>query len=127
MGDGRSSFLEGQRLLIAEDEAIIAMLLADVIERLGGVVVGTVKTCAEVITALETSNIDAVILDVHLRGGTSEAVVVAAQERAVPILVCTGSDTQTLPAAFRALPVLKKPWQSEDVDASLNRLFAAAA
>ena len=127
MGDNRTTVVQGQRILIAEDEAIIAMLLENVIERLGGEVIGTARTCAEVLAALETAQMDAIILDVHLKGGTSETVVIAAQKRAVPVLVCTGSDALSLPSAFLNLPILKKPWHSEDVDAALNQLFSAPA
>lgn len=126
MRDGGIQILSRQRFLIAEDEAIIAMLLEDVVERLGGNIVSTAKSCSEALAALETVTLDAIILDVHLKGGTSETVVAAAIEKGVPVLVCTGSDPQTLSPAFRNLLVLKKPWQSEDVEMALVQLFSAA-
>ena len=119
--------LNGQRFLIAEDEAITSMLLEDVIERLGGKIIGKAIACGEALAALKTADIDAIILDVHLKGGTSEDVVAAATDKNVPILVCTGSDGQALPPAFRNFPILKKPWQSEDVEVALAQLFSTAA
>lgn len=127
MADTSPSILNGQRFLIAEDEAIIAMLLEDVIVRLGGKIAGTAKACGEALETLNTADLDAIILDVHLKGGTSEDVVVAATAKNVPVLVCTGTDAQALPTAFRNLPILKKPWQSEDVEVALAKLFRAAA
>jgi CheY-like chemotaxis protein len=127
MADNNPSTLKGRRFLVAEDEAIIAMLLEDMIEQLGGEIVGTAKACDEALAALESSNLDAIILDVHLKGGTSEDVVAAAAGKSVPVLVCTGSDAQALPPAFRDLPILQKPWQSEDVEIALNQLFNVPA
>ena len=118
--------LNRQRFLIAEDEVIIAMLLEDMIEQRGGMVVATAKSCDEVFEALGTHAIDAIILDVHLNGGTSEDVVAIAKLKDVQILVCTGSDPATLPPVLRNLPVLQKPWQTEDVDQALVQLFVAA-
>lgn len=118
--------LNGQRFLIAEDEVIIAMLLEEMVERCGGTVVATANSCDEVFKALESHAIDAIILDVHLTGGTSEDVVAIAKAKDVLILVCTGSDPKTLPPSFGNLPVLQKPWQSEDIDHALAQLFAEA-
>ena len=126
MTDDIPSILSGRRILIAEDEAITAMLLEDVIEQLGGKIIGTTKACNEALAALEASDFDAIILDVHLKGGTSEEVVAAAADKNVPVLVCTGSDAQALPPAFRNLPILKKPWLSEDVEIALVQLFNVA-
>lgn len=115
--------LNGQRFLIAEDEVLIAMLLDDVVTRLGGVVAATARVCDSALAAVEAGGIDAVILDVHLHGGTSETVLAAAMARNVPVLVCTGSDTDALPSAFRNLPLLKKPWQDEEAESALEQLF----
>ena len=110
----------------AEDEAIIAMLLEDIIDRCGGTVVAMAKSCAEVFEALGMHAINAIILDVHLQGGSSEEVVAVAADKNIAVLVCTGSAPHTLSPAFRNLPVLKKPWQGDDVDRALAQLFAEA-
>lgn len=126
MADRTEQILDGQRFLIAEDEGTIAMLIEDVIERCGGTVVATVKPCDEAAYALITHELDAIILDVHLQGGTSENIVAMANSKNIPVLVCTGSDPKSLPPAFRNLPVLRKPWQSKDVDRALAQLFAVS-
>lgn len=124
MAGGTPQALAGQRILIAEDEAIIAMFLEDVIERLGGDIVGSAKHCDEALTLLEAGSVEAILLDLHLEGGTSKSVIVAATAKHVPVLVCTGSDVQALPTAFRNLPLLKKPWQSGDVEVHSSSFFA---
>lgn len=126
MGNRTTQILAGQQFLVAEDEAIIAMLLEDIIDRCGGTVVATAKSCAEVFEALGMHAINAIILDVHLQGGSSEEVVAVAADKNIAVLVCTGSAPHTLSPAFRNLPVLKKPWQGDDVDRALAQLFAEA-
>ena len=123
---GTTQTLTGQRFLVAEDEAVIALLLEDVIERCGGTVVATAESCAEVLEVLSAHAIDAIILDVHLQGGTSEEVVAVAAHKNIAVLVCTGSPPHTLSPAFRNLPVLKKPWQGDEFDRALAQLFAEA-
>lgn len=126
MVDRPKQILTGQRFLIAEDEAIIAMLLEDVVEQCGGTVLAIARSCDEVFKALGDHEFDAIILDVHLQGGTSEDVVTIARGKNVRVLVCTGSDPEALSPAFRNLPLLRKPWHSPDVDRALAQLFAAA-
>ena len=113
--------------MIAEDEEIIAMLLEDEIERCGGAVFATANASDRAFEALDAHEVDAIILDVHLEGGTSEGVVAIARARNIPVLVCTGSDAQALPPAFRNLPVLRKPWRIEDFEQALARLFSVVA
>lgn len=126
MADSVTQILNGQRFLIAEDETLIAMMLEDVVEQSGGTVAATARSCDEVFEALGEHTIDAIILDVHLQGGTSEDVVTISSDKNIPVLVCTGSNPKSLSPAFRNLPVLKKPWQSQDVDRALAQLFAVS-
>lgn len=126
MAQRTEQVIDGQRFLIAEDEGLIAMLLEDVIERRGGTVVATARSCDEVFAALGVHSLDAIILDVHLQGGTSEDVVAIASEKNIPVLLCTGSDPKTLPPIFFGLPILKKPWRDADAHLALAHLLAAA-
>ena len=126
MAHNSRPILSGQRFLVAEDETIIAMLINDVIEWCGGTVVATATSCSEVIVALGMHALDVIILDVHLRGGSSEAIVAVAQSNNVAVLVCTGSDPKTLPLAFRNLPVLNKPCQRDDLVQAMAKLIAMA-
>lgn len=127
MADGDAKILHGRCFLIAEDEAIIAMLLEDVIEQRGGAVLATANACDEAMEALDAHEVDAIILDVHLKGGTSEDVVSVARAKNIPVLVCTGSEAQALSPPFRNLPVLRKPWRSEDLEQALAKLFSVVA
>lgn len=122
MEDCTTQSLIGQRFLIAEDEALIAMLLEDVIERCGGMIVATVDSCEKACKVLSELAPDAIILDVHLQGGTSEDVIAIAKTQNIPVLICTGSDPESLPAIFRNMPILMKPWNSEDAEQAFAQL-----
>ena len=119
--------LHGMPILIAEDDAIICMMLEDVVEQLGGVVVGTAVSCADAIRILDGELVRLIILDVHLQGGTSEAVVDAAVARGVPILVSSGSDAQGLPPKFRGLPLLSKPWTVREATQAVGLCLGGTA
>jgi hypothetical protein len=69
-GEGNLS-LRGRRILIVEDESLIAMLIGDAVEEAGGEVVGPCYTVAECMKAAQVEEIDAAVLDVDLAGRTS--------------------------------------------------------
>lgn len=118
MGSSEKS-LDGRSVLIAEDEAMIAMLMEDVVEQLGGHVVGVVASSSDALRAIANGPISVIVLDVHLNGGTSEAILAAADSNGIPVLVSSGSDPSNLPAIFRNRPVLPKPWTMEEAHMAL--------
>ena len=75
------SKLAGRRILIVEDEALVAMLVEDALLDAGAEVIGPVATVAEALSLLDTASPDAAVLDLNLAGETSTPVadVLAAQ------------------------------------------------
>ncbi len=115
--------LDGRTILIAEDEAMIAMWAESIVEELGGRVSCVAPTCEAALAALDAGRIDLVLLDVNLSGGTSERVVDAAAELGIPVLVSSGSGQFALPPKFQNLPLLSKPWNSGDLIRALALAF----
>lgn len=102
--------LRGCRLLVVEDEYLLADELATELEDAGAVVIGPAGDLAAA-TALirREQRIDAAILDVNLGG---EMVFPAADlliERGIPIILTTGYDISALPARFGGVPLCEKP------------------
>lgn len=126
MESGDTFSLGGRAVLIAEDEMMIAMLAEDVIEELGGRVVGVAATCDAALAMLANGDPALVLLDVNLDGGTSERVVGAAAARGIPVLVSSGSDANALPPEFRGLPMLGKPWGFGEMRQALAALLPSA-
>lgn len=117
--------LNGQLVLIAEDELMIGLLARDAVERLGGRCAPVVKTCEEALRALATDLPDLIILDLNLRGGTSERVLDAALVNGIPVVVSSGTTRESLPRKFQELPRLEKPWQLHDMETVLKLAVAA--
>jgi len=84
--------LSGRRVLIVEDESLIAMLAEDFLIELGVTVVGPATTIDGAIAMIETQEIDAAVLDLNIRGERSDRVADALRLRGIPIVCATGMD-----------------------------------
>lgn len=124
--------LHGRHVLIVEDETLIAMELADIVEGSAGRVIGPFRTNKNALAVLEPealarTRIDAAILDLNLADGeatpTAERLVAAG----VPVLICTAG---TLPRAMRQIevdwPIHRKPIQAARLVAALSDLCRVA-
>lgn len=103
--------LEGLRILVAEDEGLIALELETVLQGFGCEVVGPVSRVNDVLREAERQKLDGALLDVNLRNEQVFAVLPRLVELKLKIVITSGYDDATLfPAAFRALPRLAKPF-----------------
>ncbi|WP_336486107.1 response regulator [Methylobacterium nigriterrae] len=119
--------LTGRRILIVEDETLIAMELMDIVEGANGQVVGPVRTNRDAIRLIERGPIDAALLDLNLADGDATPAAERLAAARVPILICTAG---MLPRAMRAmwpdLPVERKPVNPHRLTSVLAELCAAA-
>ncbi len=109
--------LKDIRVLLVEDEALVAMLVEDMLADEGCVVVATAARLDEALahaknTALE---FDVAILDLNLAGESTFAVASALQARGVPFAFATGYGAGGLPEEWRARPTLQKPFTAGDI------------
>ncbi|GAA0315675.1 response regulator [Sphingomonas oligophenolica] len=114
------------RILIVEDEPLIAMMLEDFIEMLGKQMAGTADTAdtvADALALVEAGGIDAAILDVNLRGGEkSWPIAEALAARGVPFVLATGGSHDSIVEAYRGRPTLPKPFTMDAVAKVLESL-----
>ena len=114
------------RIMIVEDELLVAMNLEDMLEGFGFEVVGPYPTLAEAREALEADDLDAAVLDVNVRG---ELVFPLAEDlvaRAVPVVFCTGyAETGRFPPGLAGLPRVAKPYTPEGLRSALDIVLAA--
>ncbi|MBC7985691.1 MAG: response regulator [Sphingomonadaceae bacterium] len=82
--------LEGKRILVVEDEPLIAMMVEDMLHDFGAIVIGPAASVAEALALIEEAVLDAALLDVNLRGERSDAVADALEARGVPFALATG-------------------------------------
>lgn len=113
--------LKGLRLLVVEDEALVAMLIEDILLDLDCVVVGPVGTVAQALALLRQEEIDGALLDVNLGGGErSYPIADALVARNVPFIFVTGYGEAGVDGRYAPATVLQKPFDPR----SLERVVA---
>lgn len=118
------SGLRGRRVLVVEDEAIVALLLEDMLEDIGCALVDSAASIEEALRVAEKTDAEAAILDVNLGGREIFPVAERLQARGIPLIFATGYGAAGLPERWRAMPVLGKPFVLDDLQAALVAAFA---
>ena len=122
------SAFRGCRVLVLEDEYLIAEEIAAELEQAGAETIGPVARIHEALDLVRGSGrIDAALLDVNLGSEAAWPVVDALLARHVPLLLATGYDASAIPAAYAALPRCEKPISGRDILRALARLLAPTA
>jgi DNA-binding response OmpR family regulator len=115
--------LEGMRILVVEDEFLVAALLQDVLESAGCTVSGPVARVAEALDTVEHEDHDAAVLDVNLGGERIDPVADALSRRRIPFMFVTGYGTAALPGEYAERPRLCKPFRMADLLGTLSGLL----
>jgi CheY-like chemotaxis protein len=115
--------LEDKRILVLEDEPLVAMLLEEILLDLGCVVVGPAYSLAEGLRLAQSEALDAALLDVNLNGDMSDGVAELLRERGIPYALATGYGSSAELNAAPGVPMLQKPYPAEKVEAVLLQLF----
>ncbi len=104
--------LAGVRMLLVEDEMMVAMMLEDHLESLGCVVVATATSVSTGLAAVEQQALalDAALLDVNLGGEKVYPVAERLAERGIPFIFSTAYEPSSIVADFAQRPVLSKPY-----------------
>jgi CheY-like chemotaxis protein len=111
MVTGAATF-EGRRILIVEDDYIIAQVLVDLFETAGAQVIGPAGRIDEAIALIEgdRQQIDAAVLDINLHGKKSYPVADALAARSVKFVFATGYDSGVIEDKYRGYPRCEKPF-----------------
>ena len=115
--------IAGKRVLIVEDEFLVAAMLEDELADHGAIVIGPAASLNEAGRLVAAGGFDAVVLDWNLDGESSEPLGRALLGAGVPFVISTGYGT--VPPAFAECPVLAKPYDPAALVALLGRLLAA--
>jgi DNA-binding response OmpR family regulator len=97
------------RVLIVEDDPIIALDLAEQLVEEGFVAVGPASNVRQGLELLATEGCDVAVLDVNLGAETSEAVALELMRRAIPFVRLSGYSSDQHPQVFNIAPLLVKP------------------
>jgi CheY-like chemotaxis protein len=110
------------RVLLVEDEMLVAMNIEDMLLDLGHEVAGLAGRLLPALALARETEFDAAMLDVNLAGETSFAVADILIERGIPFLFATGYGLQGIEENYRGHPVLQKPFRTADLGAALMAL-----
>ncbi len=118
---------DGRRVLVAEDDILIAMLLEDMLRELGFSVIGPAHTLDQafaLVDANQNAAVDAAILDVNLGGASVFPLADSLRRRGAPIIFATGYGEDSLREADAGAPVLVKPYHAQQLASALSALLA---
>ena len=108
------------RILVVEDEWLIADLVEAELRDAGFEVVGPASNARMALALVDHEQFDAAVLDVSLGGGYSFVVAEALAERGIPFFFTTGYVNADLPSAFRNYQVLTKPFRAGSLAAHVK-------
>jgi len=115
----------GRRVLLVEDNAVVAMELAATLADMGYEVVGPAATVEDGLRLAEQGGADLALLDMDLRGRSAAPVAEALSARGVPFAFCTGfGDLCDSDGRWAGVPVVRKPAGAADVAAALDVMAA---
>jgi CheY-like chemotaxis protein len=111
----------GRRVLLVEDEAMIAMLVEDMLEDLGHELVTVATRLEEAVAAAGSGSVDLAILDLNLGGVLTYPVADALAVRGIPFIFATGYGNAGLAEAYSAWPTLQKPFTTEALGQAIRQ------
>ncbi|HUC70896.1 MAG TPA: response regulator [Stellaceae bacterium] len=119
--------LRGLKVLIVEDEYLIASLIEQMLEAAGCVISGSIPRVAEAIEAARETECDVALLDVNLVGKQVYQVAEQLAERGIPFLFLSGYAQDVLPSGFAERPWLRKPFKRSELYQALSNLIEQRA
>jgi CheY-like chemotaxis protein len=117
-----SESLSGQRILVVEDDMLIAVFLEETLRDLGCVVVGPVSKLERALQLATDEVLDAAILDVTIRGGHVFSAAERLRDRGIPFALATGYGDWALPDSMQGQPRLTKPFTSKELEKQVKVL-----
>jgi len=115
--------LHGKRILVVEDEPLIAMDIGASLADAGCEVVGPAASVESAKELIAAGGFDAAVLDANLGGHPADEVAAALTRLNIPFIFLTGYGREGLPEAFRQGPVISKPFMPDHALAVLARLL----
>ncbi len=101
--------LSGARVLVVEDEYLLALDAEQMLVDAGAQVVGPAPSCSQALALVNEAAIDAAVVDVNLGGEMAFPVIDALLARGVPVVLTTGYDASLLAARYPDVPRCEKP------------------
>ena len=118
--------LQGHRVLVIEDEPLVAMDVVAQLESAGAVVVGSAGNVADALAIIETAQMESALLDANLNGDAVDLIADALSRRRIPFVFVTGYGRADLPKAYSTVPILGKPYNQDQLLTAVRSLFVVS-
>jgi DNA-binding NtrC family response regulator len=115
------SRLAGKRILLVEDEFLIADLTASILEEFSAHVVGPAYDLAQGLKLAESDDLDGAVLDINLGRDRSDAIAELLDRRGVPYVFVTGY--AGLAAYANSAPMIEKPLDAQRLRSALEQVL----
>jgi DNA-binding response OmpR family regulator len=116
----------GGSVFLVEDEVMIRMMVADMLEELGFSIAAEAGEINEAIRLAQCTEFDLAILDVNVNGKMISPVADLLTARNRPFIFATGYGSSGLPAEYRDRPALQKPFQIETLAKTIHMALRSA-
>jgi CheY-like chemotaxis protein len=117
------AMLQGCRILVVEDEYMIADEICDGLADAGATVVGPAATREDAVGLIESGPvIDCALLDLNLRGEPAYPIADLLMQRGTPFVFTTGYDLSSIPSRYTHVPRCEKPVSIAEVIQTIARL-----
>ncbi|HZT17782.1 MAG TPA: response regulator [Dongiaceae bacterium] len=103
------------RVLVIEDEGLVALQLQQELRDLGYRVVGPASSVETALQLIDAESIEVALLDINLRGESALPVAAALHRRGIPFAVVTGYGTERMDGLLGQVPCLLKPFLASDL------------
>jgi CheY-like chemotaxis protein len=107
--------LKDLRVLVVEDEALVALQLEDMLTELGCAIVGPASRVGQALKLLDGEPVEVAVLDLNIAGEMVYPVADALKNRGLPYIFVTGFATSGLTDPHRDRPVLEKPFARREL------------
>ncbi|WP_346657691.1 response regulator [Bradyrhizobium sp. 160] len=116
--------MSGVRVLLVEDEGLVALMIEDMLEELGLKVVASAAQVKKACELATTASFDLALLDVNLAGEFVFPVARILRGRRIPFLFSTGYGGPPLEEEFRNAPAIGKPFSADQLNEKLRTLLS---
>jgi DNA-binding response OmpR family regulator len=118
----RECAVDGLRILVVEDEALIAMMLEDLLRQSGAIVLGPAGTAEQALALVEQNSLDCAVLDYKLVDGSSLRVADALVKLEVPFVFASGCDASVIASRYPDAPFLEKAFDGAELLAAISAI-----
>lgn len=119
--------LGGKRVMVVEDELLVAMMIEDILLEQDCVVLGPYTNLADALNAASVETMDLAVLDVNLRGEKIYPVAKMLSDRTIPFLLLSGYGAHAVPSDQPSWRACAKPFTPEELTRMLCEQLEAHA